>query len=85
MGADPDATDPDGGVTPASSAADGEPALGGAAQWGLVAVVLACLVGAPVAMFLWPPTMVPYRDAYLGLSLVPGLVLGLVGAWTATR
>ena len=59
--------------------------LSGRAKWGIVAVVVACIVGAPLLILARPPTFVPYRDAYLGLSLIPGLLLGAVGVWTAIR
>jgi hypothetical protein len=70
-----------GDATPTS--ADGD--LSTRAKWVVAAAVAACLLGAPVLILLRPPTFVPYRDAYLGLSLIPGLVLGAVGVWTAIR
>ncbi|MFB6120267.1 MAG: hypothetical protein ABEJ68_04030 [Halobacteriaceae archaeon] len=65
--------------------ADDSDALSARAKWSIVAVVVACLVGAPLLILVRPPTFVPYRDAYMGLSLIPGLVLGAVGVWTAIR
>ena len=59
--------------------------LSARAKWAVVVGVIACVVGAPLLILARPPTFVPYRDAYLGLSLVPGLVLGAIGVWTATR
>lgn len=53
--------------------------------WLLVGTLLVCFVGFPLAILLWPPTFVPYRDAFLGLAMVPALLLGLVGVWTALR
>jgi len=67
------------------SADDDRTALSRRAKWSIVAVVVACVVGAPLFILVRPPTFVPYRDAYLGLSLIPGLVLGVVGVWTAIR
>jgi hypothetical protein len=70
-------------VTGASTdEADESDGPGPVASWGVAVVLVACLVGAPVAILLVPPTFVPYRDAYLGLALVPGLVLGALGVWT---
>jgi len=54
-------------------------------SWFLVATLAVCFLGFPLAILLWPPTFVPYRDAFLGLAMVPALLLGLVGVWTALR
>lgn len=56
---------------------------GAATQWGVVGLVAACVVGAPLLILFYPPTFLPYEDAYMGLSLVPGLVLGVLGVWSA--
>jgi len=53
--------------------------------WLLVGALLVFLVGFPVAILFWPPTFVPYRDAFLGLAMVPAVGLGLVGVYTAIR
>lgn len=53
--------------------------------WALVALLAACLVGAPLAILVWPPTFLSYADAYLALALVPGVVLGAGAVWTAVR
>jgi len=59
--------------------------LGGRAGWVAVVALAVCLVGFPVAILVWPPTFVPYRDAYLALAMVPAVLLGLVGVWLAVR
>lgn len=53
--------------------------------WALVGVLVACFVGFPLAILAWPPTFLPYHDAYLALALVPGLLMGAVGVWSALR
>ncbi|MFB6137378.1 MAG: hypothetical protein ABEJ42_03420 [Halobacteriaceae archaeon] len=78
-----DAPAPAGGATPDGPATTGP--LAGRAGWLFVGLLVGCLVGFPTAILIWPPTFVPYTDAYLALSLVPGLLLGAAGAWTAVR
>jgi hypothetical protein len=67
----------------------GDARLDGRRGWLVVAVLAACVVGFPVAILVWPPTFLPYTDAFLALSMVPALVLGaagvLVGLRTADR
>jgi len=50
-------------------------------DWLIASILVVCLVGAPLAIYFWPPTFVPYRDAFFGLALVPGLVLGVMAVW----
>lgn len=52
-------------------------------QWILVGVLLACVIGFPVAILLWPPTILSFRDAFLGLAMIPGLLLGGTAVWLA--
>lgn len=54
-------------------------------QWLVVAVLVGMLVAVPVTILIWPPTLLSFQDAYLGLALVPGLVLGATVVWLATR
>ncbi|MFB6104775.1 MAG: hypothetical protein ABEJ57_06810 [Halobacteriaceae archaeon] len=63
----------------------GDVALSPRRQWLVVAVLVGVLVGFPVAILVWPPTLLSFQDAYLGLALVPGLVLGATVVWLATR
>ncbi|MFB6105348.1 MAG: hypothetical protein ABEJ70_00095 [Halobacteriaceae archaeon] len=69
-----------GGARPASG--DG---LDARQSWGLVVALLVCLVGFPVAILVWPPTFLPFHDAYLALAMVPAVLFGLVGVWLAGR
>lgn len=54
-------------------------------QWVVITVLVTMLVVIPAAILVWPPTLLSFRDAYLALSLVPGLVLGTLILWLATR
>jgi hypothetical protein len=56
--------------------------LGG---WLMVAVLVAVLFGFPLAILVWPPTFVPYRDAFLGLAMVPAIGFGLIGVYAAVK
>jgi hypothetical protein len=52
-------------------------------QWLLVGLLVACVIGFPVAILLWPPTVLSFRDAFLGLAMIPGLLLGATALWLA--
>lgn len=52
-------------------------------QWALVGLLAACLLGFPIAIVLWPPTVLSYRDAFLGLAMIPGVLLGITALWLA--
>lgn len=67
---------------------DGRPAeateaIGERRQWVIVALLVALVAGFPAAILLWPPTILPYRDAFLGLAMVPGVLLGATALWLA--
>jgi hypothetical protein len=72
--------------TTVMSGSDGADAgLDGRAVWAVVGALALCLVGAPLAILVWPPTFLSFVDAYIALSMVPALALGAVGVWTALR
>ncbi|MFB6197692.1 MAG: hypothetical protein ABEI52_05405 [Halobacteriaceae archaeon] len=52
-------------------------------DWAVVLFIVCCGILIPVLIYLWPPTFVPYQDAYLGLAMLPGILLGLVAIWLA--
>lgn len=54
-------------------------------QWVVVGTVATMLVAVPAVILVWPPTLLSFRDAYLALALVPGLVLGILALRLATR
>jgi len=62
-----------------------EPRLDGRAGWLVVALLAVCLVGFPLAILLWPPTFLPYVDAYLALGMIPALLLGVAGVLVGLR
>lgn len=67
---------------------DGPPAASEASlsqrkQWALVGLLAACVLGFPIAILLWPPTILSYRDAFLGLAMIPGVLLGITALWIA--
>jgi len=53
--------------------------------WAMILVLVAVLFGFPIAILYWPPTFVPYRDAFLGLAMVPAVGFGLIGVYTAVK
>jgi polyferredoxin len=55
------------------------------AGWAMVLVLVVVLFGFPIAILYWPPTFVPYRDAFLGLAMVPAIGFGLIGVYTAVK
>lgn len=57
--------------------------LSAAQQWVLVGLLGLCVLAFPIAILLWPPTVLAYRDAFLGLAMIPGLLLGITGLWMA--
>jgi hypothetical protein len=67
---------------------DGPPAasagrLSQRSQWVLVALLTGCVLGFPIAILLWPPTVLSYRDAFLGLAMIPGILLAVTALWLA--
>lgn len=52
-------------------------------QWALVGLLTACVLGFPIAILLWPPTVLSYRDAFLGLAMIPGVLLAITALWMA--
>lgn len=53
--------------------------------WLAVAVLFVFLVVAPLVVLFRPPTFLGFQDAYLAVSVVPGLALGAVAVWAAVR
>jgi len=60
--------------------------------WLLVGALVVAFLVIPWALIVLPPVQrgvtalgLPLRDAYLVVPLVPALVLGLLGVWTALR
>lgn len=75
-------------TSPDSSRPEGRPAiaskrLSAYQQWTLIGVLALCILGFPLAILLWPPTVLSYRDAFLGLAMIPGVLLGITGIWLA--
>lgn len=54
-------------------------------QWYVVAVLVVFVLVIPLTILVWPPTGFGFRDAYLGLSVLPGIVLGGLVVWLAIR
>lgn len=74
--------DQDGDVRSGPAQVDG---ISGPTGWAILGLLVVCFVVIPAAIIVWPPTFVPYRDAYLALSLVPGIALGAVAVWLGLR
>lgn len=53
--------------------------------WLIAGALAVLLVGSPVAVYLWPPGFLGFRDAYLAVAMVPGFLLGVLGLWAAAR
>ena len=56
-------------------------------QWLVVAVLALCGLGAPAYLYwVGPGTFgLGFRDTYLAIPMIPAILLGLVGVWTAVR
>lgn len=57
------------------------------AQWLLVAVLFVSGIVAPAYIYWVGPGSfgLGFRDTYLAIPMIPALLLGLVGVWTAVR
>jgi hypothetical protein len=57
------------------------------AQWLLVAVLFVCGIVAPAYIYWVGPGSfgLGFRDTYLAIPMIPAILLGLVGVWTAVR
>ncbi|MFB6072089.1 MAG: hypothetical protein ABEJ88_03885 [Halobacterium sp.] len=64
-----------------------EAAMSDRAQWLVVAVLLVSGVLAPSFLYFVDPTAfgLSFRDTYLAVPMVPAVLLGAVGVWTAVR
>jgi len=56
-------------------------------QWLLVAVLALCGLAAPAFIYWAGPGSfgLGFRDTYLTIPMIPAVLLGLVGVWTAIR
>lgn len=57
------------------------------AQWLLVAVLFVCGIAAPAYIY-WVGAGsfgLGFRDTYLAIPMIPAILMGLVGVWTAVR
>jgi hypothetical protein len=56
-------------------------------QWLLVAVLAVCGLGAPAYLYWVGPGSfgLGYRDTFLAVQMIPAILMGLVGVWTAVR
>jgi len=65
---------------PASDDADG--GLDRRQSWLLVGVVAFAGIVAPLAVYLWPPSFLGYKNAYMAAAMVPALVLAVAALWS---
>jgi hypothetical protein len=56
-------------------------------QWLVVAVLAVCGLGAPAYLYWVGPGNfgLGFRDTYLAIPMIPAILLGAVGVWTAVR
>lgn len=52
-------------------------------QWAVVAAIAVSLVAMPLLVVVWPPTFLPFDDAFLSVAFVPGLVMGVLAVVAA--
>ncbi|MFC7046825.1 hypothetical protein ACFQH6_16725 [Halobacteriaceae archaeon GCM10025711] len=78
---DPDAFDEEGDRREAPADASEEEF--GRRGWVLVGVVLVSFVVVPLLIIFRPPNVVPFYVAYLGLAMLPAILLGAVAVWAA--
>ena len=81
---DPDAFDDEGDrqETPADAPEADE---FGRRGWVLVGVILVSFVVVPLLIIFRPPNVVPFYVAYLGLAMLPAILLGAVAVWAAAK
>ena len=53
--------------------------------WVLVGAILVAFVGAPLAIYFYPPGGAAYIPALVVLPLVPGVALAIIAVWAALR
>lgn len=70
------------GVREAPRADEPEEELG-RRGWVLVGVVFLSFVVIPGIILVRPPALLDFFTAYLGLALVPALLMGVVAVWAA--
>ncbi|MFC3477281.1 hypothetical protein [Halobacterium litoreum] len=56
-------------------------------QWLVVAVLLVSGILAPAFLYFVDPTTfgLSYRDTFLAVPMIPAILLGAIGVWTAVR
>lgn len=57
------------------------------AQWLVVGALFCCGIVAPLYLYVVGPGSfgLGFRDTYLAIPMIPAVVLGLIGVWTAVR
>jgi hypothetical protein len=57
------------------------------AQWLVVAALFVCGILAPLDLYVVGPGSfgLDFRDTYLAVPMVPAILLGAIGVWTAVR
>ncbi|WP_336036285.1 hypothetical protein [Halobacterium yunchengense] len=72
------------GNVPADGGPDG---MSERAQWAVVAALVVSGVLAPLYLYVVGPGSfgLGFRDTYLAVPMVPALLLGAIGLWTAVR
>ncbi|MFB6069790.1 MAG: hypothetical protein ABEJ76_02095 [Halanaeroarchaeum sp.] len=59
--------------------------LAGTRGWLVVALVLAVLLGIPAVVWYATIGMEAPYGVYVALAMLPGLLFGIIGVWTALR
>lgn len=67
--------------------ADDEDGLDDRQSWVLVVTLVFAGIVAPTVVYVWPPSFLGYRNAYMAVAMVPALILAVVALWSvqATR
>ncbi|NIB99964.1 hypothetical protein [Halobacterium sp. R2-5] len=66
---------------------DAEAGMSERAQWLVVAALVVSGLLAPLYLYVVGPGTfgLSYRDTYLAVPMIPAILLGAIGVWTAVR
>ncbi|WP_020222109.1 hypothetical protein [Halarchaeum acidiphilum] len=65
-----------------ATAADDEEGLDTRQSWVLVAALAFAGIVAPAIVYVWPPSFLGFKNAYMAAAMVPALLLAVVALWS---
>jgi len=52
-------------------------------SWVLVGAIAFAGIVAPAIVYLWPPSFLGFKNAYMAAAMVPAIVLAVAAIWSA--